>query len=155
ARLRDYLDALRAIWASFQTGEGLRFDSAEYRLTLLTPFFNPGPIAHPDIPVAIAGAGPRLARLAGERCQGLHVHPFHTVRYLDDVVLPNIRAGAAEHGRQAADVDLIATVFVVTGRDDSEMAAALRAAKQQIAFYASTPSYRPVLDAHGWDFGEE
>jgi probable F420-dependent oxidoreductase len=155
ARLRDYIDALRAIWTSFQTGEGLRFDSDEYRFTLLTPFFNPGPIDHPEVPIAIAGVGPKLAQLAGERCQGFHVHPFHTVRYLDDVVIPNIATGAAGHGRSVSDVDLIATVFVVTGRDEAEMAAATKAAKQQMAFYASTPSYRGVLEAHGWDVGEE
>jgi probable F420-dependent oxidoreductase len=154
ARLRDYIDALRAIWTSFQTGESLRFESDDYRLTLLTPFFNPGPIDHPDVPIAIAGVGPHLARLAGERCQGFHVHPFHTVRYIDDVVLPNIAAGAAEHGRQPSETQLISTVFVVTGRDEAEMEAAMAAAKQQMAFYASTPTYRIVLETHGWDFGE-
>jgi probable F420-dependent oxidoreductase len=155
ARLRDYLDALRAIWSSFQTGDPLRFESDEYRFSLLTPFFNPGPIDHPDVPLAIAGVGPRLARLAGERCQGFHVHPFHTVRYLDEVVIPQVRAGAAEEGRAPSAVDLISTVFVVTGRDEREMAASRAAAKQQMAFYASTPSYRIVLDTHGWDFGDE
>lgn len=155
ARLRDYIDALRAIWNSFQSGESLRFDSEEYRFTLLTPFFNPGPIDHPDVPVAIAGVGPGLARLAGERCDGFHVHPFHTVKYLDEVVIPNIAAGAADNGRELTDVDLISTVFVVTGRDQAEMDAAMAATKQQMAFYASTPSYRIVLEAHGWDFGDE
>ena len=154
-RLRDYIDALRAIWSSFQTGESLRFDSEEYRFSLITPFFNPGPIAHPEVPVAIAGVGPQLARLAGERCDGFHVHPFHTVKYLDDVVIPNIAAGAGDHGRQLSDVDLISTVFVVTGRDEDELRRAMLAAKQQIAFYASTPSYRAVLETHGWDFGAE
>ncbi len=154
ARLRDYVDALRAIWHSFQTGERLRFDSQEYRFSLLTPFFNPGPIDHPDIPVAIAGVGPQLARLAGERCDGFHVHPFHTRAYLDEVVLPNIAAGASAGGRSPEDIDLIATVFVVTGRDEAEMAQSMAAAKQQMAFYASTPTYRIVLDTHGWDFGD-
>lgn len=154
-RLRDYIDALRAIWSSFQTGESLRFDSEEYRFSLITPFFNPGPIPHPDVPVAIAGVGPQLARLAGERCDGFHVHPFHTVKYLDDVLIPNIAAGASAQGRQLSDVDLISTVFVVTGRDEDEMQKAMLAAKQQIAFYASTPSYRAVLETHGWDFGDE
>jgi alkanesulfonate monooxygenase SsuD/methylene tetrahydromethanopterin reductase-like flavin-dependent oxidoreductase (luciferase family) len=93
--------------------------------------------------------------LAGERCQGFYVHAFHTVRYLDEVVIPNIAEGAARVGRSADDVELIAAPFVVTGRDDAEMAASMAAAKQQIAFYASTPSYRIVLDTHGWDFGEE
>jgi probable F420-dependent oxidoreductase len=153
-RLRDYVDALRAIWRSFQTGEPLRFESEEYRFSLITPFFNPGPIDHPDVPIAIAGVGPGLARLAGERCDGFHVHPFHTVKYLDEVVIPNIAAGAAQQGREASEVELISTVFVVTGRDAAEMRRSMKSAKQQMAFYASTPSYRIVLDTHGWDFGD-
>ncbi|MDX1448791.1 MAG: TIGR03617 family F420-dependent LLM class oxidoreductase [Acidimicrobiia bacterium] len=155
ARMRDYIDALRAIWESFQTGSALRFESDEYRLSLITPFFNPGPIDHPEVPVAIAGVGPGLSHLAGERCQGFHVHPFHTVKYLDEVVIPNVAAGAESTGRDPGDVELISTVFVITGRDEAEMAKAMAAAKQQISFYASTPSYRVVLETHGWDFGDE
>lgn len=155
SRMRDYIDSLRAIWHSFQTGEPLRFDSEEYRFSLITPFFNPGPIDHPEVPVAIAGVGPNLARLAGERCQGYFVHSFHTVPYIDEVVIPNVASGAASAGRTVDDIGLISAVFVVTGRDEQEMAAAMAAAKQQIAFYASTPSYRVVLETHGWDFGDE
>lgn len=154
-RLRDYIDALRAIWHSFQTGEPLRFDSEEYRFSLITPFFDPGPIDHPDIPVAIAGVGPGLSRLAGERCQGFFAHAFHTVKYLDEVVLPNIAAGAESCGRARTDVGVYTSAFVVTGRDEDEMAASMAAVRKQIAFYASTPSYRIVLDTHGWDFGDE
>ena len=154
ARLREYVLALRAIWNTFQTGERLSFQGDHYSFSLMTPFFDPGPISHPDIPVAIAGVGPHLSRLAGEVCDGFHVHPFHTVKYLDDVVLPNIAEGAARRERSPSDVSLISTVFVVTGRDEAEMEMMAAAVKQQISFYASTPSYRPVLDAHGWDFGE-
>ena len=152
-RLRDYVLALRAIWDCFQTGESLSFESEHYRFSLMTPFFTPGPIEHPAIPVAIAGVGPYLSRMAGEVCDGFHVHPFHTVKYLDEVVLANMAQGAAAAGRALDDVTRISTVFVVTGRDSTEMAAAMTATKQQIAFYASTPSYRVVLDTHGWDFG--
>lgn len=152
-RLREYILAMRAVWDTFQTGAKLDFRGDHYQLTLMTPFFNGGPIQHPDVPVLIAGVGPVLSRLAGELCQGFHVHPFHTVRYLDEVALPNIAAGAEAAGRSLADVVRISTVFVVTGRDEAEMAAAARPVKQQIAFYASTPSYAPVLETHGWDFG--
>jgi alkanesulfonate monooxygenase SsuD/methylene tetrahydromethanopterin reductase-like flavin-dependent oxidoreductase (luciferase family) len=86
-------------------------------------------------------------------CDGFHVHPFHTIDYLDRVVIPKIQEGAESAGRRLADVELISTVFVVTGRDDAEMERATRAVKGQIAFYASTPSYRAVLETHGWDFG--
>jgi len=153
-RLREYVLALRAVWRSFQTGEPLRFEGDHYRLTLLTPFFDPGPIPHPDIPVAIAGVGPYLARVAGEVCDGFHVHPFHTVRYLDEVLLPAIRKGAEASGRTLDDVPRFTSVFVITG-DDEEAAGMREAARRQIAFYASTPSYRGVLEAHGWDFGPE
>jgi probable F420-dependent oxidoreductase len=154
-RMRDYIGALRAIWRSFATGDPLRYRSDHYRLSLLTPFFSPSPMEWSDIPIAIAGVGPGLSRLAGEVCDGFHVHPFHTVRYLDEVVIPNIRAGAEEAGRSAGDVDLISTVFVVTGRDAAEMRQMREVARSQIAFYASTPSYRAMLDVHGWDFGDE
>lgn len=153
-RLREYVQSLREIWKSFQTGEALSFSGDFYSFSLMTPFFNPGPIDTPDIPVAIAGVNPYLCGLAGEVCDGFHVHPFHTIPYLDEVVIPNIREGAARSGRTLDDVDLITTVFVVTGRTDEEIEDAKRGVKEQIAFYASTPSYRIVLDTHGWDFGD-
>ncbi len=153
-RLREYIAALRAIWDTWQNGIPLRFKGDFYQFTLMTPFFAPDPIEHPDIPVYIAGVGPYLARLAGEACQGFHVHPFHTVKYLDEVVLPHIEEGATKAGRSLDDVARVATVFVVTGHDEDEIAAQMRPVKQQIAFYASTPSYRVVLDTHGWDFGD-
>ncbi|MDP8959081.1 MAG: TIGR03617 family F420-dependent LLM class oxidoreductase [Actinomycetota bacterium] len=152
-RLREYILALRAIWDTWQTGSPLRFSGDYYQLTLMTPFFDPGPIQHPEVPVYIAGVGPYMCRLAGELCQGLHVHPLHTIRYLDELVLPNLAAGAERAGRRLQDVERAATIFAVTGRDEEEMAAAARAVKQHIAFYASTPSYSAVLELHGWDFG--
>ncbi len=152
-RMREYIAALRAIWDTWQNGAPLRFKGDFYQFTLMTPFFNPGPIAHPDVPVYIAGVGPYMARLAGEVCQGFHVHPLHTIRYLDEVVLPEMQAGAEVAGRSLDDVERVATVFVVTGTTDQEIASAAAAAKLQIAFYASTPAYSGVLDLHGWDFG--
>ena len=155
SRLRDYILALRAIWHSFQTGAKLAYESESYSFSLLTPFFRPEPMDHWDIPVAIAGVGPHLSKLAGEVCEGFHVHPFHTVKYLDEVVLPNIAVGAAAAGRTLEDVERMSTVFVVTGRDDAEIARATTAVKQQVAFYASTPSYSIVLETEGWDFGPQ
>jgi probable F420-dependent oxidoreductase len=154
-RLRDYIASLRAIWDTWQNGTPLRHEGEFYRFSLMSPFFNPGPIDHPDIPVAIAGVGPYLSRLAGETCDAFHVHPFHTVSYLDQVVLPNIAAGAESAGRSADDCQRISTVFIVTGANESEMDQMATMVKQQIAFYASTPSYAPVLEASGWDFGPQ
>src|SRR5919205_4084105 len=93
-RLRDYILALRAIWHSFQTEEPLNFEGEFYRHTLMTPFFNPGPIEHPAIPIFIAGVNTRLARLAGELCDGFHVHPFHTSEYIRQTVKPALKEGA-------------------------------------------------------------
>lgn len=152
-RLADYIRALRAIWDTWQNGTPLDHRGEYYQFSLMTPFFNPGPIAHAEIPIAIAGVGPYLSRLAGELCQGFHVHPFHTVEYLDQVVLPNIAAGAEAAGRTLDDCDRITTVFTVTGSTQAEMEQMMMLAKQQISFYASTPSYAPVLEANDWDFG--
>lgn len=154
-RLREYILALRAIWGSFQNSAPLAFEGDFYQFSLMTPFFNPGPIPNPDVPIFIAGVGPHLSRLAGELCSGFHVHPFHTVRYLDEVVLPGITAGAGASGRTIDDVELATTVFVMTGATESEVEQAMDPVRQQIAFYASTPSYLPVLEAEGWDFGGE
>lgn len=150
-RLRDYILALRAIWACWQAGGPLRYEGEFYKFTLMTPFFAPGPIKAPDIPIYIAGVNAYLCRLGGELCQGFHVHPFHTLPYLQQVVLPNIEAGARAAGRSRADIALSSAVFVVTGKDTAEMDAARLAIRGQIAFYASTPSYETVLKVHGWE----
>ena len=152
-RMAEFIGALRAIWDTWQNGTRLRFLGEHYSFSLMTPFFDPGPIAHPDVPVHIAGVGPRMSRLAGEMCDGYHVHPFHTVRYLREVTLPAMSEGARQAGRTLDDVEMVSSVLVVTGRDGDEMEEARRRARQQIAFYASTPSYRRVLDTHDWNFG--
>lgn len=153
-RLRDYILSMRAIWDTWQSSTPLRYDGEFYEFSLMTPFFDPGPIRHPDIPVYIAGVGPYLSALAGEICQGFHVHPFHTTRYLDEVVLPKMTEGARRAGRSLSDVERVTTVFVMTGRDQAEVEQSMAPVRNQIAFYASTPSYRAVLETGGWEFGE-
>ena len=154
-RLKDYILAMRAIWATWQNSTKLKYDGEFYNFSLMTPFFDPGPIPHPDVPVYIAGVGPYLSALAGEVCDGFHVHPFHTTAYLDQLVIPNIAKGAEVGGRSVDDVERAATVFVMTGTNDEEVEQSMSAIRQQIAFYASTPSYRPVLEANDWEFGDE
>lgn len=154
-RLRDYIMSLRAIWDTWQNAVPLKYEGEFYQFTLMTPFFNPGPIPNPQIPVYIAGVGPYLSKLAGEICEGFHVHPFHTTTYLDQIVLPNMREGAESAGRSLDDVERVTTVFVMTGRNDEEIEDSKAAVRQQISFYASTPSYRPVLEANGWEFGDK
>ena len=154
-RLRDYISALRAIWDTWQNSTPLRYEGEFYKLTLMTPFFDPGPIPHPEVPVYIAGVNEYLSALAGELCQGFHIHPFHTVEYLDAFVLPNIEKGARRSDRTLEDIERVTTIFVMTGESDSEVEQSMAAVRQQVAFYASTPSYRPVLESSGWDFGEK
>jgi probable F420-dependent oxidoreductase len=151
ARLRDYIGALRAIWACWQGDGRLDYRGPYYQHTLMTPFFNPGPIAHPRLPVAIAGVNRGLAGLAGELCDGFHVHPLHSARYLREVLRPQIVAGAERAGRRLADVELVGSVFAITGADAAAVERARAQVRQQVAFYASTPSYRPVLACHGWE----
>ncbi|MBA3532749.1 MAG: TIGR03617 family F420-dependent LLM class oxidoreductase [Ardenticatenales bacterium] len=150
-RLREYVQALRHIWHSWQTGEKLNFRGEFYTFTLMSPFFNPGPIATPNIPIYLAGVNEGLCHLAGEVADGFHIHPFHTVPYLRERILPWMEAGAKEAGRSLAEVDLSTSVFVVTGKDDAEVERAAPAVRQQIAFYASTPSYHSVMAQHGWE----
>ncbi|MDP8972263.1 MAG: LLM class F420-dependent oxidoreductase [Actinomycetota bacterium] len=150
ARLKDYILALRAIWQSFQMEGPLNYEGKFYRHTLMTPFFNPGPIEHPEIPIYIAGVNTGLARLAGELCDGFHVHPFHTPEYVEQVVKPAIAEGAGEQGREPENVTLAASVFVVTGENKREVEDQREKMRAQAAFYASTPTYRTVLDVHGW-----
>jgi probable F420-dependent oxidoreductase len=150
ARLRDYVLALRAIWGSFQNEGSLKYEGKFYQHTLMTPFFNPGPIDHPEIPIYIAGVNTRLARLAGELCDGFHVHPFHTPEYVRQVVEPAVKEGAEAEGRAPSDVELATSVFVITGDSGEAIDQQREKMRAQAAFYASTPTYRTVLDVHGW-----
>ncbi len=149
-RLRDYIRALRAIWECWQTGQPIDFRSEHYSITLMTPFFAPVPIAHPDIPIYIAAVNAYNLRLAGELCEGVHLHPFHSAKYLREFALPHIEAGLTKSGRRRRDITLTTSVFMVTGRTPAEVAHAREQVRAQIAFYASTRTYEPVLAAHGW-----
>lgn len=149
-RLREYIESLRAIWRAWQEGAELRYTGEHYRFTLMTPFFAPTPMPYADIPIYIAGVNERLCRLAGELCQGFHVHPFHTVRYLNETIIDNIQKGAERVGRSRSDVQLTCAIFVVTGSTPKAMQQSAIMTKSQIAFYASTPSYAAVLETHGW-----
>jgi probable F420-dependent oxidoreductase len=150
ARLREYVLALRAIFAAFAGQAPLRFDGDFYTFSLLTDFFSPGPIAHPNIPVYLAGVNTGLARVAGEVADGFHVHPVNSPRYLSEVVRPAIAAGAAAAGRDPAAVKLVAPVFTIVGDTDAERDGQRAAVRRQIGFYGTTPTYRPIFEAHGW-----
>jgi probable F420-dependent oxidoreductase len=151
ARIVDYIRCVRAIWNTFQTGARPAYEGQFYRFTLISDFFNPGPIEHPAIPISLAGVGPRMACAAGEVANGFHVHPLHSPGYLRDVVRPAIGEGASTAGRDPAAVELITSVLIVTGDTPAERTQAESYVRQQIAFYASTPTYRPFLAYHGFE----
>jgi probable F420-dependent oxidoreductase len=151
ARLREYILALRAIWESFQTEKPLQFEGEYYRHTLMTPFFDPGPIENPEIPIYIAGVNTRLANLAGEICDGFHVHPFHSPEYVTRTILPAIAEGARQANRDPEQITLATSAFVITGENEERATEQRESVRAQISFYASTPTYRKVLEAHGWE----
>ena len=149
-KMREVVLALRAIWDCWQNGTKLDFKGQFFRFDLMTPFFNPGPIEHPAIPVYVAAVNQAMCRVAGEVCEGLHVHPFNSPKYLRELVRPAVEEGRARAGRPAMPFTYVTSSFVVVGDTEQEIAAQKQAVKQQIAFYASTRTYEPVLAAHGW-----
>ena len=149
-RLREMILCIRAIFDCWQNGTQPRFEGEHYRFTLMTPFFSPGPISHPHVPIWIAGVNTYMCELAGELCDGLHVHPFHSLRYLKESLLPEVARGIAKGKRTRADCTLSTSAFVIAGDTDEEIARTRDAVRMQIAFYASTRTYVRVLEAHGW-----
>jgi probable F420-dependent oxidoreductase len=150
ARMKEFIQALRAIWASWNDGEPLRFEGTFYRHTLMTPAFKPGPCPHGSPPVWLAGVGPRITEVAGEVADGMIVHPFNSECFVAETTVPAIERGLARAGRERKSFELVCQVLVVTGDTDADFEAAADVTRYQIAFYASTPAYRGVLDAEGW-----
>ncbi|HEX2073520.1 MAG TPA: TIGR03617 family F420-dependent LLM class oxidoreductase [Geodermatophilus sp.] len=150
ARMREYVAALRAIWAAWQDGAPLRFRGEHYRHTLMTPMFSPPAHEWGAPPVHLAAVGPAMTRLAGEVADGLLAHGFTTARYLRERTLPALHEGLAAAGRPREQVTVSLSGLVVTGRTEAELAEAAAAVRATIAFYGSTPAYRPVLELHGW-----
>lgn len=150
-RLREYVLALRAIFAAFQGTAKLDFHGEYYSFTLFNKQWSPGRIAHPDIPIFISAVGPWMLRMAGEVCDGIHIHPFHSAAYLNDVVLPKVAEGAARANRDVADIKLAIPVMTVVGDTPEAQAKARERTRQQVAFYGSTKNYAGVLTHHGYD----
>jgi len=150
ARMREFVLALRAIWASWQSGEKLEFRGEFYVHTLMTPFFDPGPLACGPPRVFLAGVGPRMTEVAGEVADGFLVHPFHTPEFVRQQTLPALERGLTRGERRRNELEIAAQVMVAVGRTRDELANALAAVRGQIAFYGSTPAYRSVLEQHGW-----
>jgi len=150
ARMREFIQAMRAIWSAWNEGTPLAFRGEFYRHTLMTPMFNPGPNPYGPPLVFLAAVGELMTEVAGEVADGLLAHGFTTERYMREVTLPALERGLAKSSRTREDISISYPGMIVTGETDEEIANATRAVKAQLAFYGSTPAYRPVLALHGW-----
>jgi len=148
-RMKEYILALRAIWDCWQSNKPLNYKGEYYKFDLMIPFFNPGPIDYPRIPVFIAGVNSIMCRVAGELCDGLHIHPLNSIEYLRKVIIPNIEKGLKKTGRNRSEIQLSCSVFVATGKNKEEIDKSKELVKDTIAFYGSTPTYRAIFELHG------
>lgn len=151
ARMREMVQAIHAIWDSWEDGTALNFEGEFYTHTLMSPTFTPklAPSGRP--PVFLAGVGPLMTQVAAEVGDGYFVHPFHTAHSLQTLSLPALEKGWQKSGRKAEDFTISAQIITASGLDEESLQTAIDSARNQIAFYASTPAYLPVLTAHGWE----
>jgi probable F420-dependent oxidoreductase len=149
-KMRDVVLAIRSVWESWQTGRQLDYRGRFFKLDLMTPFFSPGPSESPRIPIYIAGVNGLMCKLAGELGDGIHVHPLHTVKYLREVIRPALERGAERGRRKKEEVNVAASVFAAVGETQREVHDVREAYRGQIAFYASTRTYRRMMELHGW-----
>ncbi len=149
-RMREFILAMRAIWDTWHNGTKLEFRGEFYTHTLMTPFFNPGPSEYGSPKVFLAGVGQKMTEVAGEVCDGFLAHAFSTARYFREATIPAIERGLQKSGRTRKEFEVTCPGFMVLGNTDEELEKAAAGVRQQIAFYGSTPAYRPVLELHGW-----
>ena len=149
-RLREYILSLRAIWDTWQNGAPLDFRGRFYNFTLMNPVFDPGPISYPPIPISISAVNTYMLRLGGELTDGVQLHSFCTDKYVSDVVLPTIQDGAKRAGRSLEDVKISGGGFIISYSPGDNIDSRIESLRQRIAFYASTRTYKPVMDVHGW-----
>lgn len=148
--LREYIQAVRAVWHAYQTGEQPDHEGEHYSINLMVPLFDPGPLEHPDIPIVVAAVKPYLSRVAGEVADGLRPHPICTPRYIDEVMRPAVVDGANRTGRDAGQVEITVAPLVATAPDEQGLSNRIADVRARVSFYASTPAYRPAFDLHGY-----
>jgi probable F420-dependent oxidoreductase len=148
--MRDYVNALRAVWDCWQNGTKLEFASDHYNLNLMVPLFNPGPIEHPTIPIHLAAIGPNMCALAGEVADGIRLHPVVTAKFIDEQVVPHLARGAARTGRDPAEIEICMKPLIGTAANEANLERVIDIVRARVAFYLSTPSYRRAFDIHDW-----
>ncbi len=155
-RMREYIQGLKAIWRCWRHGEKLAFEGEHYRFTLMPPYFVPESLGLRLPPVTLAAVGPAMLRVAGEVADGVRLHPFCTRKYVDEMVLPEVRTGMARSGRSRETFEITGGGFLATGANDEEVHRAREWVRGRVGFYGSTPAYFPVLAVHGLqDLGQK
>ena len=156
ARMREYVESLRAIWRAWQSGEKLDYKGEHYQFSLMTPAFTPPSGDQPMAPVTIAAVGPGMLKVAGSRCDGVRLHPFCTSRYFEEFCLPRLTEGFGENGITREQFEVTGGGYVVTGADEEALRRGMDEVKVRLGFYGSTPDYWPVLEMHGYgDLGRK
>jgi probable F420-dependent oxidoreductase len=147
--MREYVQAVRAVWDCWQNGTPLNFEGEHYKLSLMVPLFDAGPIEHPDIPIHLAAVKPVMCSIAGEVADGVRPHPVCTPSYIREIMLPAVRKGAARSGRSLDNFSVSMKPLIATARTEEELKLKVRDARARIAFYASTPAYIEAFMHHG------
>lgn len=147
--MRDYVRAVRAVWDCWQNGTNLNYEGEFYKLDLMVPLFNPGPIEHPNIPIHLAAVNTVMSQVAGEVADGIRPHPVCTPSYIEQVMLPAVRAGAAKAGRSLEHFKVSMKPLVAAAPNEEELQPKIRDARARIAFYASTPAYIAAFEHLG------
>lgn len=147
-RMREYLQALRAIWRCWRLGEKLAFEGDHYRFTLMPPYFVPESLGLRIPPMTLAAVGPAMLRVAGEAADGVRLHPFCTPKYIEETVMPQLERGMARSGRTRETFEITGGGFIATGPDDATVHERREWVRYRVGFYGSTPAYYPVFEAH-------
>ena len=154
-RMREMVLATKAIWAAWETGQRLNFEGEYYQHTLMNPTFTPAPNPYGAPRIFMAGVGPKMTEAAAEVADGYFVHPFHSAQSFDELSMPALQRGLDKSEKSLGDFEISAQIVTATGFNDEQLEAAIFSARNQIAFYGSTPAYRPVLEVHGWEGMQE
>jgi probable F420-dependent oxidoreductase len=149
-RMREYAEALRAIWRCWQEGVPLDYHGQYYNFNLMIPYYNPGPIEQPRMPLYLAAINKYMCRLAGELFDGHVPGDPVTRKWVQEVMLPNLEVGAKRSGRNLKDLDLASSGFIGCGNTEEDLEHIREGLRQRIGLYATTPDYRKLLELHGW-----
>jgi probable F420-dependent oxidoreductase len=149
ARMEEYVQMMRAVWQTFQSGKLNPFEGEHYQFTLCPPAFNAGPIDVPFPKIFLAAVNPAMTRVAGRVADGLLPHSFTTEKYVREVTLPNLRKGALQAGRNVSEIEIAAGGMMALADSKSELTQKLLKLRQRVAFYGSTRTYQKVFEVHG------